>query len=42
MHIVSDSGKIIGWGELLVYSKFKRLMELHEEEMGRKVEDYID
>ena len=29
-------------GKLLVYKKFKRLMELLKEDMGRKVEDYID
>ena len=29
-------------GKPLVYNKFKRLMELLKEEMGTKVEDYID
>ena len=29
-------------GKPLVFSKFKRLMELLKEDMGRKVEDYIN
>ena len=29
-------------GKSLVFRKFKRLMELLKEDMGRKVEDYID
>ena len=29
-------------GKPLVFNKFKRLMELLKEDMGRKVEDYID
>ena len=29
-------------GKMMVFSKFKRLMELLKEDMGRKVEDYID
>ena len=29
-------------GKPLVYRKFKRLMELLKEDMGRKVEEYTD
>ena len=46
--IVGNGHSIIFWednwmgGKPLVFSKFKRVMELLKEDVGRKMEDYID